>query len=118
MPFLRSPCRWHPSRPLRVDFRVPRNRLTWRKGQEILADQVAVKGFRAVTAPLGAVQTAPAALPGTLMPSPVSAVTLAANFSALLPEVGHFFAEVLVNLGAAMVVVLPLTQSTVPPWPR
>jgi hypothetical protein len=43
---------------------------------------LAESGFRAVTAPLDEMHTAPLALPGTLMPSPVSAVTLAVNLSA------------------------------------
>jgi hypothetical protein len=41
------------------------------------------RGFKAVTAPLDEMHTAPLSVPGTLIPSPVSPVTLPANLSAV-----------------------------------
>ena len=76
-----------------------------------------------VMLPFVAIQIAPFDVPGILMPSPVSAVTLALNFSAVgslvgaPPSVypGHFLALVAPRTGAAMVVVLPLSHVIVPP---
>jgi hypothetical protein len=52
---------------------------TRRKGYP---NQLALSGFKAVIAPDEDMHTAPVALPGTLRPSPVSAVTVAAILSA------------------------------------
>jgi hypothetical protein len=56
------------------------------------------------------------ALPGTLMPSPVSAVTVAENFSAPPLGSGHLLEEMELIVGGPMVVVLPLSQLMVPPF--
>jgi hypothetical protein len=82
---------------------------------------LAANGLRAVIELSVPMQTAPLAEPGSLRPSPVSALTTAENFSAvgLVAAVfeypGQWVALVGVRVGAPMVVLPPESQWMVPP---
>ena len=74
--------------------------------------------------PSAAMHTAPLAEPGSLRPSPVSAVTVAVKLSALgllgpsLTYPGQDFADVAAVVGTPMVVLPPDSQGMVPPVAR
>lgn len=82
---------------------------------------MAANGLRAVIELSVPMQTAPLAEPGSLRPSPVSALTVARNFSAVgsvaapLTYPGQWVALVGVRVGAPMVVLPPESQWMVPP---
>jgi hypothetical protein len=85
---------------------------------------LAVNGLRAEIVPSVPMHTDPLAVPGSLRPLPVSEVTLAVKLSAVglldafFTYPGHFVADVVVNVGAPIVVLPPDSHVMVPPVAR